>query len=123
MIIFDKQSKHKVSDIDLHDAEVHEIFCNYTEHKIRVPLKLHNPTRGKVEAELNFEDVLFVDISLCEPWGAGFYINEIIVSNDTMFISKFDDPEKYINSIHLTILLNSGDKINVVASKILYLEK
>lgn len=96
-------------NLNLHDAEVSDITCNYLNHQVDIPLKLHIPNVEPAEAIIKFDDVLRTDISYCEPWGAGFYVFEVTadkVSEDGYF--------------QVSILLNSGDKINVVTSKMTY---
>lgn len=53
-------------------------------------------------------------------WGAGIYINEINISDDIDIIYRLDGYQNNGECFCLSILLNSGDGINVLAEKVTY---
>jgi hypothetical protein len=87
---------------------------NYYNHTVNIPIKLSTN-----KLDLIFDEVLFIDISLHEPWGAGMYINEFVLTNTSELITKYGSIQDG-QSLHFTLLLNSGDSINIVASKATY---
>ncbi|MRN53614.1 hypothetical protein [Paenibacillus monticola] len=114
MITINKQTQHEIEKLNLHDAEIRDVICNYYEHKVSIPIKLNTNKN-----ELIFDEVLFIDVSLYEPWGAGMYINEFVIRESSELITKYS-PLQDSQALHFTILLNSGDNINIVASKVAY---
>lgn len=115
MIIIEDFNKDLIGQLDLHDAEVSDVICNYANRLVKMPVILHSPNKDNVKALLEFKQVSFMDISFIEPWGAGYYINEIT----TNVIPPHDS---LAGSFSLEILLNSGDKIRVVTQKLIYTE-
>lgn len=119
----------KVKEIYVHDAEIKEIICNYVEHKIIIHISLPLPQQNT--ALLIFKGVTYSEISYHEPWGTGFYIIGIGVEDElskyeTFFdINGVDDYKSVVKDNHCfktTIELNSGDRINIVANKMIYHE-
>lgn len=119
---FDKYTINKIHDVNLHDAEISKVTCDYNMHKIKIPLKLYGFNNSYKEAVIIFEDVHYTDISFYEPWGLGIYINEVNVSDGTDIINRLVDYKNNNESFCLSILLNSGDRINILSSKVIYSE-
>lgn len=40
MITINKQTQHEIEKLNLHDAEIREIICNYYEHKVNIPVSI-----------------------------------------------------------------------------------
>ena len=59
-------------------------------------------------ALLRFENILHIEVNRKEPWGAG------------MYISSLDVEEAEGNYFRVSILLNSGDEVNIITSKMIY---
>ena len=57
--------------------------------------------------KLEFINVKKIDVSIYEPWGEGIYINELTVQLAKDYLS-------------FEVLMNSGDKINIIASEMIY---
>lgn len=67
-MIFDKYTIHKIHDLNLHDAEIAKVTCDYNIHRIEIPVKLCKNNSYK-KAVIIFENVQYADISFYEPWG------------------------------------------------------
>ena len=96
----------------LHDAEISDVCINYVDHIVVIPLKLNRPISGGFFAELLFSDIKQVNIDIYEPWGSGFYINNIN-------IERIKEMKDYLKII---IQMNSGDAICIVAKEVIYSE-
>lgn len=121
MVIIENSSKNLLNTLDLHDAEINDIKCNYREHLVELPIVLHSPKKMNVNAKLVFESVVYFDICIVEPWGEGIYINEVKFIDNYSAIDKYQEfiDDKHFN---LVFILNSGDQIHIVSKKILYSE-
>lgn len=126
-----KELLDNIKEVYLHDAEVKEIMCNYFEHKITIPLVLELPNLQMGTGLLIFNDVAYSEISYHEPWGMGHYINGINADKglngytnffDINDVDYFNSLVKDKNCFNITIELNSGDLINIVASEMTYTE-
>ena len=117
---FNKHTIYKIQDLNLHDAEIAKITCDYNMHRIEIPVKLCRDNNSYKEAVIIFEDVQYADISFYEPWGAGIYINEVNVNDGTDIINRLVEYQRNSESFCLSILLNSGDRINILTSKVIY---
>ncbi|HEY8401848.1 MAG TPA: hypothetical protein VIK89_11320 [Cytophagaceae bacterium] len=117
-----KFNKQELENLLLHDAEVTQILCDYDQHKIILPIKKN--ISQDINAEIVFENVIYFDMSFYEPWGPGIYISEVRLNENIDILERL----KECNSIskdyfQIVILLNSGDKINIIASNVVYSEK
>ncbi|ABN54207.1 MAG TPA: hypothetical protein DEF39_11140 [Hungateiclostridium thermocellum] len=117
---FNKHTIYKIQDLNLHDAEIAKITCDYNMHRIEIPVKLCRDNNSYKEAVIIFEDVQYADISFYEPWGAGIYINEVNVNDGTDIINRLVEYQRNSESFCLSILLNSDDRINILTSKVIY---
>lgn len=117
---FNKHTIYKIQDLNLHDAEIAKITCDYNMQRIEIPVKLCRDNNSYKEAVIIFEDVQYADISFYEPWGAGIYINEVNVNDGTDIINRLVEYQRNSESFCLSILLNSGDRINILTSKVIY---
>lgn len=109
MMNINKHTLGVAEEINLHDAEIKEVICNYYDHVVRIPI-----LKSKLIKELIFREVMSIDISILEPWGAGMYIHEFSVKEDKQKITNYEKSD--IKGLHFNILLNSGDNINITAS-------
>ena len=120
MIVIEKENITELDNLSMHDSKVLEMICNYNEHKVIIPVEKDGISNIKRTAELIFEDVVYFDFSCFEPWGEGIYIYEIKITskNEKLFDScNSISGDKHFN---IEILINSGDKFNILCSKFLY---
>jgi hypothetical protein len=122
ILIFDKFTIHKIQDFNLHDAEVAKVTCDYNMHRIEIPLKLYKCNNSVKEVTITCEDVQYADISFYEPWGAGIYVDEVSINAGADIINRLVEYQSNNESFCLSILLNSGDRINILTSKVIYSE-
>lgn len=121
-MVFLNDTKYEIEKLNLHDAEITKVFCDYEQKKVEIPLKLNINADTGENAILLFEGVHYMEISLHEPWGAGIYLNEVSVSGCTNISSHLNNCQPDDNCFCISILLNSGDKINIIALKVVYCE-
>ncbi len=122
ILTFNKYTIHKIQDLNLHDAEIVKVSCDYNMHRIEIPVKVCKCGNNFTEAVIIFEGVDYADISFYEPWGAGIYVNEVSVNDGTEIINRLVDYQINNECFCLNILLNSGDKINILTSIVIYTE-
>lgn len=106
-IKINSNSKQYLNNLDIHDSVVEDINCNYDQHIVNIPLLLQSPKNKGIPSNLRFIDVKQLDISIYEPWGAGFYLNELTI-------------EEINTHLKFVLLLNSGDKISIIAREMEY---
>ncbi|NHM33613.1 hypothetical protein [Neobacillus terrae] len=104
---------NEANNLDLHDAELRDIYCSYDLHEIEIPVIIDTPKKRQIKSKLKFIGVLNFNLSFLEPWGPGIYINEMKISEGEGNFNK---------NINCEILLNSGDKIKIISSEIIYSE-
>ena len=121
-MIFDKKTIHKIQELYLHDAEITKVSCDYNMRRIEVPIKFCECGNEYKEAIIICEGVQYIDFSFYEPWGAGIYVSEISANDGTDIIDRLVDYQTNNESFCLSILLNSGDRINILTSKVVYSE-
>lgn len=91
-------------------------------HRIEIPLKLYKCNNSVKEVTITCEDVQYADISFYEPWGAGIYVAEVSINDGVDIINRLVEYQSNNESFCLSILLNSGDRINILTSKVIYSE-
>lgn len=106
VIIVSKKEIEEIRNINLHDAKISKIICDYDEGTVQMPIIMSE--KHQYPALLTFENILHLEVNRKEPWGAGVCIFEVNV----------DDAEG--EHFRVCILLNSGDEVNIVASKMIY---
>jgi len=52
---FNKHTIYKIQDLNLHDAEIAKITCDYNMHRIEIPVKLCRDNNSYKEAVIIFE--------------------------------------------------------------------
>jgi hypothetical protein len=106
VIVISKKEKEEIQNINLHNAKFAKIICDYDAGTVQMPIimtgKYHYP------ALLTFENILHLECNLKEPWRSGIYIFEV----------NADDVEG--DYFRVSIILNSGDEVNIIASKMIY---
>lgn len=106
-----KKEITKIQNINFHDAEIAKIVCDYYEGTVEMPIIMFPPhDTKKYGALLKFEKIVHVEVTRKEPWGSGMYIFEVN-------IDKAED-----DYFRVSILLNSGDEVNIIAAKMIYSE-
>ena len=106
MIVFSKREIENIQNINFHDAKVSKIICDYDAGTVEMPVIMDNTHR--YAALLRFENILHIEVNHKEPWGAGCYISSLDV---------YDAEGNYFK---VTILLNSGDEVNIITSIMIY---
>jgi hypothetical protein len=101
------------SSLDLHDAEIRDFCCSYDRHEIEIPLITHVPGKKSSKSILKFLEVINFNITFNEPWGPGVYINEFKINESMNEVS---------DALKFELLLNSGDKLTIIAMKVTYQE-
>jgi hypothetical protein len=104
MIKINKNNFEFLGELYLHDMELSDIMIDYKAHLANIILLSNSNDKNN----LQFEGLKQFSIGIFENWGEGMYINEIINS-----IVK----DNYISTI---ILLNSGDKIEILSKEVKY---
>lgn len=106
MIIISRKEKAEIQNINLQDAKVLKIICDYDEGTVQIPIIM----AGKYQypALLTFEDILYLEFKRNKPWGPGRTIFEVSV----------DDVED--DYFRVAILLNSGEELKIIASKMIH---
>jgi hypothetical protein len=112
----------EIGNICFHDAELRLIITDYYKHKVECPLVIYPIGQKSFHALLRFIDIVHIDVDIFEPWGSGFYINDVDFKpnkNDSVIVFDRID-EGYFT---FKILLNSGDWISVIAKQLIYIEE
>ena len=105
--------KQQIGFLKLHDARVKKVVCDYDQHKIYIPIKLEQK-----KLELLFEEVMYLKMGLSEPWGAGIYIYKTAIHSDVKEILKQEYDDNMEKMTLYSLLLNSGDKFEIVAKNV-----
>ena len=106
MLVISKKDAARVKNINFHDAVIAKIICDYDKGIVKMPIIMDDTHQYK--ALLIFKNIKYVKIARKEPWGPGCYI----------YTLDIEDAEKeYFN---INIVLNSGDKITISTSKMMY---
>ncbi|HAK74513.1 MAG TPA: hypothetical protein DCP36_14935 [Sporomusaceae bacterium] len=98
--------KSKLQKINFHDAFIAKIICDYDNGTVEMPIIMDD--KGRYNAFLKFENVVYVEINRREPWGPG--INVI----------SLDIEEVEGDLLKVNIVLSSGDEINITAPIMIY---
>lgn len=122
MIVITRQNLNEIQKIYFHDAEISEVVSDYIEHKVQIPVKFYRKGSRAINTVITFENTVNLDISFLEPWGAGMYIIGV-VAEVVEVTSGITDSLNTIDYFKISFELNSGDKINVVASKMVIVGK
>ncbi len=120
---FNKNTIHKIQDLYLHDAEITNVSCDYNMHRIEVPIKFCECNNEYIEAIIICEGVQYIDFSFYEPWGAGIYVSELSANDGNDIIDRLVEYQTNNESFCLSILLNSGDRMNILTTKVIYTER
>jgi hypothetical protein len=122
LIVITRQNLSEIRKIYFHDAEISEVVSNYIEHTVKMPIKLYRKGSNGIAALITFENTVNLDISFLEPWGAGMYVLGVVVK--PVEITSFKSESfNIMDCFKVCFELNSGDEINVVASKMMLIEK
>jgi len=122
MVIITRKNIDEIKKIYFHDAEISEVVSDYIEHTVKIPVKLYRKGSSGINAVITFENTVRLDISFLEPWGAGMYVLGVVV--EPVEITSFKTESfNIMDCFKVCFELNSGDEINVVASKMVLEEK
>jgi hypothetical protein len=106
VIVISKEGIEEIQNINLHDAKVAKIICDYDEGTVEMPIIMDG--KYQYPALLKFENILHLDVYRKEPWGQGRYISTVNIN---------DVEGEYFK---VSMLLNSGDEVNIIASRMIY---
>jgi hypothetical protein len=106
VIVIIKEEKSKIKKINLHDAEIAKVICDYDKGIVEMPIIMAE--KHLYAAILRFENISYVEVNRMEPWGPGINISAVSV----------EDADG--NYFRVSILLNSGDEVNIITSKMIY---
>jgi len=95
-----------------HDREVSQFIVDYANHCVQIPLKLHAKNGASEKTSMMFRNVKSLRMNIDEKWGPGIYIYEIVIKDN---ITSNDNEGQAFST---TILLNSGDEIDIVCESI-----
>jgi len=122
MTIITRENIDEIKKIYFHDAEISEVVSDYIEHTVKIPVKLYRKGSSGINAVITFENTVRLDISFLKPWGAGMYVLGVVA--ELVEITSFKTESLNImDFFKVCFELNSGDEINVVASKMVLEEK
>ncbi|MWC27058.1 hypothetical protein [Paenibacillus sp. MMS18-CY102] len=109
----DSSNVNEFKDLDIHDAELIDINCNYQSHEVSISAILNIPKQKKQMIHFCFKEFSFFSISCEEPWGSGIYFFEATAKDAALESEILDGQYAKMN---FEFLLNSGDRINITAS-------
>lgn len=122
MVVITRENIDEINKIYFHDAEISEVVSDYIEHTVKIPVKLYRKGSIGINAVITFVNTVKLDISFFEPWGAGMYVLGAIA--EPVEITSFKTEKLNIRDcFKVCFELNSGDEINVVASKMVLVEE
>jgi hypothetical protein len=106
VITISKKEQEKIQNLNLHNAKFTKIICDYDERTAQMPIIM----TGKCQypALLTFENILQLECNLKKPRESGLYILEVSI----------DDADG--DYFRVIIILNSGDKVNIITSKMIF---
>ena len=108
-----------VDRLHLHDMGLLDIRISYAEHLVELQLCEVEQSVRTVH-RLLFEQMHRFSITAHEPWGAGVYVHEI-KATPCRDGSQSESEGRLDNAAFVTeLLLNSGDVIQIVSSRIHY---
>ena len=115
-----KKNLKELNKISLHDSVLNDIIYVHSEKKNIINLESE---WEDYEYNLNFVDVLFYEMTCCDFWGSGYNIIEWSVIDTFEIFCKLLEIEKNIiidlnEYFGIEILINSGDKLNIVCKSI-----
>jgi len=122
-LIISRKNLSEIDNVYFHDAEIAEVISNYYNHTIAIPVQLYKKDGIKTfQTIITFENAVGIDISFCEPWGEGIYVLEVNAEPVEIAhgISATLNSEDYFK---VGFLLNSGDKINIIAARMIIEER
>lgn len=118
MIMINKNNLETLNELYLHDMELLDIKVDYFGHKVEV----HLCDKQKNKHDMMFEHLQYFLLTGFEPWGEGMYVSEVkaITTDIENLIKMADDCVINSDAFMIEMLLNSGDKINIISNKIQY---
>lgn len=107
-MIYSLKNYQDLNSIYLHDYELKDILVDYNNKKLTIKFL-------STDNKINIFNIKFYSfyIECFEPWGEGIYIDSFTVSLHCL--------ESDIECIEMELLLNSGDKVKIIAKEINFL--
>lgn len=112
-MIINSKNKHEFEKLDLHDAELLDINCDYRNQTVLISTMLNIPNQKSSMLNLMFKDISFFSISCQQSWGSGFYFFEASIDDS---LENNVNLESDCSKIKFLIILNSGDQIKIESS-------
>jgi hypothetical protein len=104
-MIYTLKNYRDINSIYLHDFELKDITINYNSKELTINL-------SSIDNKIFLFNIKFYSFSIegYEPWGEGIYIDSFSIDSYT---SKSE-----LECIEMELLLNSGDKLKILAKEI-----
>jgi len=107
-MIYNLKNYQDLNSIYLHDYELKDIIVNYSSKVLTI--RLLNTDNQLIDFNINFYSFY---IECFEPWGEGIYINSFSVSLHRLASET--------ECMKMDLLLNSGDKLTILAKEISFM--
>ena len=119
MIMITSSNLETLNELYLHDMELLDIKVDYFGHKVEV----HLCDEQKNKHDMIFEHMQYFLLTEFEPWGEGMYISEVksTTTGIESLVKMADDCIINTDAFMTEVILNSGDKIAIISSKIQYI--
>lgn len=95
----------KLSLLYFHDSQLKDINIDYENKRIQIIIQKCDNTKAIIKIKF-----VYFSMECFEPWGEGFYIDS--------HYSTLKKSKNQATYIKFDVLLNSGDKMSVIASEI-----
>lgn len=107
---FDIKNIANIEEIHLHDAKFECLTLDYDKHQVVISLN------GNLR--MYFNEVIYLESTIYEPWGEGIYVNEVKSIEYTERILEIGKTRNISEYLFICILLNSGDTIKISSKKL-----
>ena len=104
-MIYTLENYQDLNSLYLHDSELKDIIVDYNSKELII--NLLDSDKKKYSFNIKF---YFFFIECFEPWGEGIYIDSFSIAHHCH--------ESGIECIKMELLLNSGDKLKILAKEI-----
>ena len=104
-MLYNISNYDKLSLLYFHDGQLKDIHIDYENKIIQIIIKKCDETKTLIKIKF-----VYFSMECFEPWGEGIYIDS--------HYSTLEKSKNQTTYIKFDILLNSGDKMSVIASEI-----
>jgi len=118
-MIIKKENIESIKELYLHDMKLLDIKIEYCNHNAMI-LLCDEPK--KKNHRLLFKHIQSFSIERFEPWGEGVYLSQVTIADANIEEMIKIDEESLVdkNAFLVEILINSGDKIKILSSEVLF---